>query len=59
MNQPLLPTVMRLPTLADDAPTVQIRRLWKQGQAPDVKKFLGGASDLSPAQVVAVLAIGG
>jgi serine/threonine protein kinase len=36
-------------------PAEQFRRLWRQGQRPDVRQFLAGAGGLSLAQVVAVL----
>jgi hypothetical protein len=36
-------------------PAEQFRRLWRQGQRPDVRRFLDGAGGLSLAQVVAVL----
>jgi serine/threonine protein kinase/tetratricopeptide (TPR) repeat protein len=36
-------------------PSEQLRRLWRQGQRPDVRHFLAGAGSLGLAQVVAVL----
>src|SRR5262245_26299896 len=36
-------------------PAEQLRRLWRQGQRPDIRQFLAGAGSLSLAQVVAVL----
>src|SRR5262249_11731143 len=40
---------------ARNDPAEQLRQLWRQGQRPDVRRFLEGTAGLSLAQVVAVL----
>src|SRR5260370_24244419 len=38
-------------------PDRELWRLWREGQRPNVHRFLAGAGDLSLAQVAAVLAV--
>ena len=42
-------------TTTRDDPVEQLRRLWRQGQRPEVRQYLADAGGLSLAQVVAVL----
>jgi tetratricopeptide (TPR) repeat protein len=45
------------PSGAWQEPDELLSRLWRQGHGPDVAAFLAGAGTLSPAQLVAVLAV--
>lgn len=46
-----------MPEPSDTAPDQRLWHLWRRGQRPDVWDFLARAGELSPAQVVDVLAV--